>query len=58
MLGYQVAIPGASRLLNGLHWPKDIDPVAWQPQPTIFERVREAGVAAVHVAPGHSRTAA
>jgi hypothetical protein len=44
--------PGAGRLLNGLHWPKDIDPVAWQPQPTIFERVKEAGAAAVHVAPG------
>jgi hypothetical protein len=52
MLGYQVAVPGAGRLLNGLHWPKDIDPVAWQPQPTIFERVKEAGAAAVHVAPG------
>jgi Type I phosphodiesterase / nucleotide pyrophosphatase len=52
MLGYQVAIPGTSRLLNGLHWPKDIDPVAWQPQPTIFERVRESGAAAVHVASG------
>lgn len=52
MLGYQVAIPGTGRLLNGLRWPKDIDPVTWQPQPTIFERAREAGVAAVHVAPG------
>lgn len=52
MLGYQVAIPGTERLLNGLHWPEDIDPVGWQPQPTIFERARDAGVAAVHVASG------
>ncbi len=52
MLGYQVAIPGTERLLNGLHWPKDIDPVAWQPQPTIYERAAAAGVDAVHVAPG------
>jgi hypothetical protein len=52
MLGYQVAVPGTGRLLNGLHWSKDVDPVAWQPHPTIFERAREAGVAAVHVAPG------
>jgi Type I phosphodiesterase / nucleotide pyrophosphatase len=51
MLGYQVAIPGEGRLLNGLRWPKDVDPVAWQPQPTIFERVKETGAAAVHVAP-------
>ena len=33
MLGYQVAVPGADRLLNGLKWPDDIDPVGWQPQP-------------------------
>jgi Type I phosphodiesterase / nucleotide pyrophosphatase len=52
MLGYQVVIPGTGRLLNGLHWPKDVDPVAWQPRPTIFERATEAGVHAVHVASG------
>jgi hypothetical protein len=49
MLGYQVAVPGEGRLLNGLHWPKDIDPVGWQPLPTIFERAAQAGVAAVQV---------
>src|SRR6201986_4980856 len=38
MLGYQVAIPGTGKLLNGLNWPKDVDPVEWQPRPTIFER--------------------
>jgi Type I phosphodiesterase / nucleotide pyrophosphatase len=52
MLGYKVAIPGEDRLLNGLHWPKDVDPLAWQPQPTIYEKAAAAGVAAVHVAPG------
>ncbi len=46
MLGYQVAVPGEGRLLNGLRWPEDIDPVAWQPQPTIFERAAAAGVTA------------
>jgi hypothetical protein len=51
MLGYQVAIPGEQRLLNGLHWPKDVDPVAWQPQPTIYEKAAAAGISAVHVAP-------
>jgi hypothetical protein len=51
MLGYKVAVPGTGRLLNGLQWPQDIDPVGWQPAPTIFERARSAGVAAVHVAP-------
>ena len=51
MFGYQVAVPGEERLLNGLRWPDDIDPVAWQPRPTIFERAAEAGVTSVHVAP-------
>jgi hypothetical protein len=50
MLGYQVAIPGQGRLLNGLRWPQDVDPVAWQPQPTIYERAVAAGIDAVHVA--------
>src|ERR1700740_3066145 len=27
MVGYKVAIPGQGRLLNGLHWRDDIDPV-------------------------------
>jgi hypothetical protein len=52
LLGYQVAVPGQHRLLNALHWPKDIDPLAWQPKPTLFERAVAAGVTAVHVAPG------
>jgi hypothetical protein len=50
MLGYQVAIPGERRLLNGLRWPKDVDPLAWQPKPTLYERAAAAGVSAVHVA--------
>ncbi len=55
MLGYQVAVPGEDRLLNGLRWPDDIDPVAWQPVPTIFERAAAAGVSPVHVSPGAFR---
>jgi hypothetical protein len=55
MLGYQVAVPGEERLLNGLRWPDDIDPVAWQPRPTIFERAAAAGVTPVHVSPGAFR---
>jgi hypothetical protein len=56
MLGYQVAVPGEERLLNGLRWPDDIDPVAWQPRPTIFERAAVAGVTPVLVSPGAFRT--
>jgi hypothetical protein len=56
MLGMQVAIPGEGRLLNGLHWPQDVDPVSWQAKPTIFERARAAGVGVFHVADGAYET--
>jgi Type I phosphodiesterase / nucleotide pyrophosphatase len=51
MLGYQVAIPGEGRLLNGLRWPQGVVPEAWQAAPTVFERARAAGVTPVHVSP-------
>src|ERR1700744_1109180 len=51
VLGYPVAIPGEHKLLNGLRWDDRIDPVRWQPRPTIYERAEAAGVAAYYVAP-------
>jgi hypothetical protein len=50
VLGYQVAVPGEGFLLNALRWDQRVDPVAWQPAPTIFERATEAGIAAYRVA--------
>jgi hypothetical protein len=50
MLGYQVLVPGEGRLLNALHWDQRVDPIAWQPGRTIFERAAEAQIAAVRVA--------
>jgi hypothetical protein len=55
MLGYQVAVPGQGRLLNALRWDRSVDPVAWQPGSTIFERAVAAGVAAFRVAPAALR---
>jgi hypothetical protein len=55
MLGYQVAVPGTGRLLNALRWDKRVDPMTWQPAPTIFERAAAAGVAAFRVAQGAYR---
>ncbi len=49
VLGYRVAVPGEARLLNAMHWDAGVDPVAWQPRPTIFERAAAAGVAAYRV---------
>ncbi len=51
MLGYQVAIPGEHRLLNALRWDQRVDPLSWQPHPTIYERAVAAGIGAYHVAP-------
>jgi Type I phosphodiesterase / nucleotide pyrophosphatase len=50
MLGYQVAIPGQLKLLNGLRWDSSVDPLAWQPGDTVYQRAAEAGVSAFRVA--------
>jgi Type I phosphodiesterase / nucleotide pyrophosphatase len=55
ILGYQVLVPGTGRLLNGLRWDSRVDPLQWQPQPTIYERAAEAGILACHVAKGGFR---
>jgi hypothetical protein len=52
MLGYQVLVPATGRLLNGLRWDNSVDPVAWQPGPTIFEQAAAAGISACRVAAG------
>jgi hypothetical protein len=52
MVGMQVADPATGRLVNGLHWPPEVDPVAWQAKPTIFERAAAAGITVSHVAKG------
>jgi len=55
MLGYQVAVPGTGWILNGLRWDSRVDPVTWQPQPTIYERAVAAGISAFQVAAGAYR---
>jgi Type I phosphodiesterase / nucleotide pyrophosphatase len=50
MLGYQVAIPGTNKLLNGLRWDNAVDPLAWQPGTTVYERAAAAGVLTYRVA--------
>lgn len=52
LFGYLVAIPGEGRLMNCLRWDSAVDPLAWQPWPTVFERAEAAGVAASYVASG------
>jgi hypothetical protein len=55
LLGYQVAIPGEGGLLNGLRWDRRVDPVSWQPCPTVFERAAKAGLSAFRIAHGSLR---
>ena len=55
LLGYQVRVPDTGQLLNELRWDKAVDPVRWQPGPTIFERTAAAGIAAIRVAAGAFR---
>jgi hypothetical protein len=50
MLGYQVAVPGQDKLLNGLRWNSSIDPRQWQSRDTVYERAARAGVATFRVA--------
>jgi hypothetical protein len=50
ILGYQVAIPGTGRLMNSLRWDAEVDPLAWQPTATAFERAVAAGTSVVEVA--------
>jgi Type I phosphodiesterase / nucleotide pyrophosphatase len=50
LVGYQVRVPGTGRLLNALRWDNSVDPVSWQPGPTIFERAVTAGIGAYRIA--------
>ncbi len=40
MVGYDVLDPSQDRVVNMLgRWDADVDPLLWQPHPTVFERV-------------------
>ncbi|WP_336923958.1 alkaline phosphatase family protein [Aquipuribacter sp. SD81] len=51
VVGYQGFRPGTDEVVNHLTWPADLDPLRWQPLPTVFERVRAAGVPVLMVGP-------
>ena len=51
MLGYTVQVPrSGGRILNSLKWDERVDPMIWQPVPTLFERATAAGINTTHVA--------
>lgn len=45
IVGYDTVDPERRRVVNQLGgWPKDLDPLAWQPHETVFERAAAQGV--------------
>jgi predicted AlkP superfamily pyrophosphatase or phosphodiesterase len=51
MLGYTVQVPrSGGRILNALKWDERVDPIIWQPVPTLFERAMAEGINVSHVA--------
>ncbi|CCH77093.1 conserved hypothetical protein [Nostocoides japonicum T1-X7] len=53
MVGYEVLIPEADRLLNELSWEDGPVPEVWQPVETVFQRAESAGVAVTRVGPAY-----
>lgn len=51
MAGYTCRVPSTGEILNALVWDSAVAPRDFQPRPTYFETLREAGVAVSSVAP-------
>jgi hypothetical protein len=51
ILGFTVKLPDSDRVLNHIFWRDDPPAAQWQPVPTWFERLRQAGVDARAVLP-------
>jgi hypothetical protein len=51
LVGYEVLDPARDVLLNELSWEPYVDPHAWQPNPTVFERLDAGGVPVTRVGP-------
>ena len=56
MVGYTVLDPANDRVFKQLSgWDDRIDPTAWQPMPTVFERAVASGLSAVAIGPERYR---
>jgi hypothetical protein len=49
LVGYEVMDPDRGVLLNELRWDPATDPIAWQPYPTLFQSLVQAGVRVVQI---------
>lgn len=53
MVGYTMRVPHSGtpeRILNALKWDERVDPVIWQPNPTLFEQADKFGIKVSHIA--------
>jgi hypothetical protein len=53
ILGFTLNVPGTDRVLIHIGWRDDPPPAEWQPLPTWFGRLRQAGIDARAVLPAH-----
>lgn len=44
LVGYRVMDPDRGVLMNELRWDPEVDPLRWQPHPTVFDHLSAAGV--------------
>lgn len=51
ILGFTLNVPGTERVLTHIVWRDDPPPAQWQPVPTWFERLAQAGVHSTAVLP-------
>jgi hypothetical protein len=51
ILGFTLNVPGTDRVINHIRWRDDPPPATWQPVPTWFERLKDAGISARVVLP-------
>jgi len=51
ILGFTVKLPDTDRVLSHIFWRDDPPPAQWQPVPTWFERLQQAGIGARAVLP-------
>lgn len=52
VLGYRVRVPETGKIMNSLTWDAEVDPLKWQPYPTVFEHAAVHGTSVFQVAPG------
>ncbi|MCW2830300.1 MAG: alkaline phosphatase family protein [Aeromicrobium sp.] len=49
VVGYTCRVPQTGRRLNAIKWDQPLDPMAWQPYPTVLQQLDEAGISASSV---------